>query len=112
MKIPKINVKKTAGLVGGAVAANAVTNKFLAGQNEYIAKGAPLVVGLFLSASRNPLASGLGDGMIATAGANLLSGVVPGIGSADVLMGEDVLMKGADNVDFSGATPEGAEMKY
>lgn len=110
MKIPKINVKKTAGLVGGAVAANAVTNKFLANQNQYIAKGAPLVLGLFLSASKNSLMSGLGDGMIATAGSNLLSGVVP-IG-ADVLMGEDVLMGGADSIDFSGATPEGAEMSY
>jgi hypothetical protein len=111
MKIPKINVKKTAGLVGGAAAANVVSNKLLANQNQYIAKGAPLVLGLFLSASRDSLMSGLGDGMIATAGSNLLSGVVPGIG-ADVLMGEDVLMGGADSVDFSGATPEGAEMSY
>ena len=109
--IPKINVKRTAGLVGGATAAGYVSNNLLANQNPMLAKAAPIVAGIFLSAQRDALVSGLGDGMIANAGASLLSGVIPGV-AQDVLMGEDVLMGNPSDSTFKGATAEGPEMSY
>ena len=94
--IPKINVQKTAGLVGGAVAARKV-GAMLPIQNETVKKAVPVVLGLFLSAQRNPLVSGLGDGMIAQGGADLLSGFIPGISG----ISEDVLMGNTDFEDYS-----------
>lgn len=114
--IPKINFKKTGGLVAGAVATNLVKNKFLASQNQYIQNGGPFVLGLFLSGQKDSFLSGIGDGMIATGGAALLSSFVPGI-SEDVMMNEDVLMQG-DNYenyasDSQDTTPAFAgEMNY
>jgi hypothetical protein len=110
--IPKINVKRTAGLVAGGTASNYVSNNLLAGQNPMIAKAAPIVAGIFLSAQRDQLVSGLGDGMIANAGANLLSGAIGLAGTGDVLMGEDVLMGNPAGPSFTGASAEGAEMDY
>ena len=56
--IPKINLKKTGGLIAGSLAAQVVSNKFLAGTpekpvNQYIQKGVPLLAGIFLSAQKN-----------------------------------------------------------
>lgn len=114
--IPKINFKKTGGLVAGAVATNFVRNKFLAAQNQYIQNGGPFVVGLFLSGQKDSFLSGIGDGMIATGGAALLSSFVPGI-SQDVLMDEDVLMNGANYEDYSSDSQDttsafAGEMNY
>lgn len=94
--IPKINVKKTAGLVGGAVAARKV-GALIPIQNETVKKAVPVVLGLVLSAQRDELVKGLGDGMIAQGGADLLSGFIPGIAGID----EPVLMGNADFEDFS-----------
>lgn len=87
MDLKKINLGKAAGLVGGAVAADKVA-QFVPGENQFIKKGVPLVAGLLLSTNRNSIVAGLGDGMIAAAGASLISGLIPGIGAANVLMGD------------------------
>lgn len=87
MDLKKINFGKAAGLVGGAVAAGKVS-QIVPGENQFIKKGLPLVAGLFLSTSKNSILAGAGDGMVAAAGASLVSGLIPGIGSTDVLMGD------------------------
>ena len=127
--IPKINLKKTGGLIAGSLAAQVVSNKFLAGtpekpMNEYIQKGVPLLAGIFLSAQKNQLISAAGDGMIAFAGANLVAGFIPeetklnlGIG-ADVLLSENVMLTGQYGSDFNSASqdfegsPGSTEMGY
>lgn len=104
MDLKKINFGKAAGLVGGAVAAGKIS-QMVGGAvaqsnvnvsvispggrgNEFIKNGLPLVAGLFLSTSKNSILAGAGDGMVAAAGASLVSGLIPGIGSTDVLMGD------------------------
>ena len=127
--IPKINLQKTGGLIAGSLAAQVVSNKFLAGtpekpMNDYIKKGVPLLAGIFLSAQKNQLISAAGDGMIAFAGANLVAGFIPeetklnlGIG-ADVLLSENVMLTGQYGSDFNSASqdfegsPGSTEMGY
>lgn len=130
--IPKINVKKTGGLIVGSLASQVVSNKLLAGTpekpvNKYIQKGVPLLAGLFLSAQKNQLISAAGDGMIATAGADLIAGFLPeetklslgitGTG-ADVMLSENVMLSGQYGSDFNSASadfagsPGSTEMGY
>ncbi len=128
--IPKINLKKTGGLIAGSLAAQVVSNKFLAGTpekpvNQYIQKGVPLLAGIFLSAQKNQLVAAAGDGMIAAAGANLVAGFLPeetklnlGIGASEVLLSENVMLSGQYGNDFNSAaqdfagSPGSTEMGY
>lgn len=128
--IPKINLKKTGGLIAGSLTAQVVSNKFLAGtpekpMNEYIQKGVPLLAGIFLSAQKNQLISAAGDGMIAYAGANLVAGFLPeetklslGIAGGEVLLSENVMLSGQYGSDFNSASqdfegsPGSTEMGY
>jgi len=108
--LPKINVQKTAGLVGGAVAARKV-GSILPIENEMVKKAVPVVLGLVLSGQRGELVKGLGDGMIAQGGADLLGS----FGIAGV--GEDVLMGSTDFEDFSSdsydtTSSEAGEMNF
>lgn len=116
MKFPKVNVKKSAGLVAGATGASYVSNKLLAGQNDYVRAGVPMLAGLVLGAQADALAKGAGDGMFAVAGASLITKFIPGIGQ-DVLMGEDVMLTGTDFEDYSSSSFDttaaaGGEMNY
>ena len=110
--IPKINIQKTAGLVGGAVAARKV-GAVVPVQNETVKKAIPVVLGLVLSGQRGELIKGLGDGMIAQGGADLLGSFVPGISG----ISEDVLMGSTDFEDYSSdsydtTSSEAGEMNF
>lgn len=110
--LPKINLQKTAGLVGGAVAARSV-GAVIPVENPTIKKAIPVVLGLVLSGQRGELIKGLGDGMIAQAGADLLGSFVPGIAG----ISEDVLMGSTDFEDFSSSSydttnAEAGEMNF
>jgi len=111
--IPKINAKKTGGLVVGGFAAKKVGG-LLPIQNEMVKKAAPLVLGLVLSGQRDSFISGAGDGMIAVAGADLLDGIVSkagGLGLGSVLMGNvNVDDFSADSYDTTSASA--GEMNY
>lgn len=98
--IPKINAKKTLGLVGGGVAAKMVSSKALADQNDFIKHGAPILAGLLIG---NKVLPGLGDGMIAVAGAALAEAKIPGLAS-DVMLQEDVFIQGPDFEDYSSSS--------
>jgi hypothetical protein len=112
--IPKINLKKTGGLVAGGYAAKKVGG-LIPIQNEMAKKAAPLVLGLILSGQRDGFISGAGDGMIAVAGSELIDGLLAGAGSGLGLGG--VLMGNADVSDFSSdsydtSASAGGEMNY
>jgi len=109
MNLSKINFGKAAGLVGGAVAAGKVS-QIVPGENQFIKKGLPLVAGLFLSTNRNSIVAGLGDGMIAASGASLVSGLIPGIAGADVLMGDTTENFSSSSFDTTAASS--GEMNY
>lgn len=111
--IPKINAKKTGGLVVGGFAAKKVGG-LIPIQNETAKKAAPLVLGLVLSGQKDSFISGAGDGMIAVAGADLLDGLVAGAGGlklGSVLMGNaNVDDYSPDSYDTTAAA--GGEMNY
>jgi len=110
--ISKNTLQKSAGLIGGAVAARKA-GSVIPVQNETVKKSIPFVLGLVLSGQRGELVKDLGYGMIAQGGADLLSSFVPGISG----ISEDVLMGSTDFEDFSSdsydtTSAEAGEMNF
>lgn len=80
----KVNIKKAAGkavpLVAGAIGAKLAKNvsgKFI--QNDKLRAAVPLVLGIVLAGSKSATMQGIGSGMIAVGGADLVGSFIPGL---------------------------------
>lgn len=87
-------VMDIAGLTLGAVLGKQV-GKLLPAMDSRITAVGTIVLGAFLpKISSTPLVRGIGNGMIAVGGSNLIGGFVPALGQAD----DVVLLSGLDEI--------------
>lgn len=99
-------VMDIAGVVAGAVIAKQL-NKFLKFDAKILAAG-KIVAGVMLPKFiKNPLVAGIGEGMIAIGGTELIGAFIPSLGATD----DVVLLSGYDyNNDMSGLDTIGADV--
>jgi hypothetical protein len=93
MKALKNAGSTIAGLVGGAIAGNFVSNKLKETMPTVgaFAPIAPIALGFLLLSNKNKLVSEAGAGMIAIGGAKLVGEYVPALSISDNVLADNVL---------------------